>query len=115
MPLLVAERLGHGLAEHDAASSVVWCWSICRSPLAFSVMSISEWRASCSIMWSRKPTPVAIVVGAGAVEIDGGRNRGLLGAALDRGAARRRFVSLLHGVSLTASLLAIRFRRAYTP
>ena len=41
-------------------SSTVWWWSIWRSPLAATVMSIRRWRASCSSMWSRKPTPVAI-------------------------------------------------------
>src|SRR5579862_6541885 len=41
-------------------SSVVWCWSICRSPLALTVMSMREWRAKRSSMWSRKPMPVAI-------------------------------------------------------
>ena len=42
-------------------SSVVWWWSMCRSPLALTVMSMREWRASRSSMWSRKPMPVAIV------------------------------------------------------
>ena len=40
-------------------SSVVWWWSMCRSPLALTVMSMREWRASRSSMWSRKPMPVA--------------------------------------------------------
>ena len=39
-------------------SSAVWWKSMCRSPLAFKAMSIIEWRASCSNMWSRKPMPV---------------------------------------------------------
>src|SRR6266851_288970 len=41
-------------------SSVVWCWSMCRSPFAFTVMSMRAWRASRSSMWSRKPMPVEI-------------------------------------------------------
>ena len=31
---------------------------MCRSPSARTVRSISEWRASWSSMWSKKPTPV---------------------------------------------------------
>ena len=54
-------------------------------PWPSSVMSISEWRASCSSMWSRKPMPVDDVVGAGAVEIDGRLDLGLLGGAIDGG------------------------------
>src|ERR1043165_851524 len=41
-------------------SSVVWWWSMCRSPLAFTLMSMRAWRASRSSMWSKKPMPVAI-------------------------------------------------------
>ena len=33
---------------------------MCRSPFDFTVMSISEWRESCSSMWSKKPMPVEI-------------------------------------------------------
>ena len=39
-------------------SSTVWWSSMCRSPFAFTVMSISECRDSWSSMWSKKPTPV---------------------------------------------------------
>ena len=61
MPRLVAERLGEGLAEHDAAilGRVVEVDVQVALGVAAS-MSISEWRASCSSMWSRKPTPVAM-------------------------------------------------------
>src|SRR5262249_61756995 len=41
-------------------SSVVWWWSMCRSPLALTVRSMREWRSKRSSMWSRKPMPVAI-------------------------------------------------------
>src|ERR1044072_734152 len=33
---------------------------MCRSPFAFTVMSMREWRASRSSMWSKKPMPVSI-------------------------------------------------------
>src|ERR1044072_8709883 len=33
---------------------------MCRSPVAFTVMSMREWRASRSSMWSKKPMPVAM-------------------------------------------------------
>src|SRR5580704_10633852 len=42
-------------------SSVVWCWSMCKSPLALIVRSMRECRANRSSIWSRKPMPVAIV------------------------------------------------------
>ena len=70
-------------------SSVVWWWSMCRSPLALTVMSMREWRASRSSMWSKKPMPVAIVGRARAVEIDRDLDVGLLGGALDRSACDR--------------------------
>ena len=41
-------------------SSTVWWSSMCRSPLALTVMSISECRESWSSIWSKKPTPVAM-------------------------------------------------------
>ncbi len=42
-------------------SSTVWCMSMCRSPLASTLMSNPPWRAKLSSMWSKKPMPVAIV------------------------------------------------------
>ena len=42
-------------------SSVVWCKSICVSPLALTSKSINECLESCSSMWSRKPIPVLIL------------------------------------------------------
>jgi len=76
--LHLAERLLHGLAERNATSSVVWWWSICRSPLALTVISIREWRANRSSIWSRKPIPGRDVRDAGAIEIDGDRDFGFL-------------------------------------
>src|ERR1700730_13729676 len=34
---------------------------MCRSPVARISISINEWRASCSSIWSKKPIPVAIL------------------------------------------------------
>ena len=56
----VAERLLDGLAERDAdilGGVVVVDMQVARG---LDVMSIREWRASRSSMWSRKPIPVAI-------------------------------------------------------
>src|SRR5258706_10722 len=41
-------------------SSTVWCPSMCRSPFAEISRSNTPWRATCSSMWSRNGTPVAI-------------------------------------------------------
>src|SRR5258708_3407315 len=41
-------------------SSVVWCWSICKSPLALTVRSMRECRARRSSIWSRNRIPVPI-------------------------------------------------------
>ena len=42
-------------------SSVVWCKSMCVSPLAFTSKSIKECLDNCSSIWSRKPMPVLIL------------------------------------------------------
>src|SRR5215472_17743168 len=42
-------------------SSVVWWWSMWRSPRAVTLTSMREWRARRSSMWSRKPMPVETV------------------------------------------------------
>ena len=56
----LAERLRQGLAERNAGVLDGVVIVDVRSPVALTSMSISEWRASCSSIWSKKPTPVAI-------------------------------------------------------
>ena len=60
---------------------------MCRSPVARTSRSISACRASWSSMWSKKPTPVGVVVPPGAVEVERDRERGLGGRAADFGLA----------------------------
>ena len=56
-------------------------------------MSMSEWRASWSSMWSKKPTPVAILAAPDAVEVDFDLDLGLVGLAGDRALAHVRLRS----------------------
>ena len=65
-------------------SSVVWWWSICRSPLALTVTSMREWRASEIEHVVEETDPGRNRRRAGAVEIDRDLDLGLLGGALDR-------------------------------
>src|SRR5215218_9927189 len=60
MPFLSPSACARAWPSAMPASSVVWCWSTCRSPVAVTVRSMSACRAKSSSMWSRKPTPVAI-------------------------------------------------------
>src|SRR3954470_24719425 len=60
MPFLSPSAFRNAWPTAMPVSSVVWCWSTCRSPSTFTSRSNSPWRANSSSMWSRKPTPVAI-------------------------------------------------------
>ena len=60
--LAIAERLGNRLAEDDAA---ILCGVVkidVQIALGLELdVDQSEWRASCSSMWSRNPMPVAML------------------------------------------------------
>src|SRR6185503_6645146 len=60
MPALSPSALAKAWPNVMPMSSTVWCASMCRSPFAEISRSNTPWRATCSSMWSRKGTPVAI-------------------------------------------------------
>ncbi len=99
MPCLVAERLGHRLAEHDAG--ILGGVVLVDMQVALGLQRDVDQRVPRELLDHvvEEADPGRDVIGAGAVEIDGRRDRGLLGAALDRGGALGRgFGRFLHGI-----------------
>ena len=85
MPRLSPSASRSAWPSASAQSSTVWCSSTSRSPWQVSSSAKPPWRATCSSMWSKKPMPVEIATGAGAVEMR--RSLSICGFP---GAARRR-------------------------
>jgi ATP-dependent HslUV protease, peptidase subunit HslV len=110
---LIAERLGHGLAEHDAC--ILGGVVLVDMEIALSLEGDVDQGMAGELLDHvvEEADTGRNVVGAGAVEIDRCRNRGLLGPAGDACPARRAcpraagvFASLLHGDELNLKALS---------
>src|SRR5262245_28821004 len=110
---LVAERLGHRLAERDAR--ILGGVVVVDMQVALGLQRDVDQRVARELLDHviEETDPGLDVIRTRTVEIDGCGDRRLLGLAVDRGLAGRAvFVSLLHGGETNVRLLAIRFRTA---